>query len=70
MNPLLNAFSGSTSESLCLTLMHSLWQGGLWSLLVLVLMRNISTKCPHVRYLASLICLYGMVAGVCLTWRD
>ena len=68
MTILLDWLSGSLAESLCLALLHSLWQGAALSVLFLLVVRRIPDDRPQIRYAAALICLYGFLGGVCLTW--
>jgi beta-lactamase regulating signal transducer with metallopeptidase domain len=68
MTALLDWFSGPTAESLCLTLLHSLWQGAIWCGLLLVVLRRVSSDWPEVRYVVTLVSLYGLLLGACLTW--
>ncbi|HYW78251.1 MAG TPA: M56 family metallopeptidase, partial [Thermoguttaceae bacterium] len=60
--------SGSLAESLCLALLHSLWQGAAWGVLLLLVLRRIPDDRPRVRYVVALGCLYGLLGGACLTW--
>ena len=68
MTILLDWLSGSLAESLCLALLHSLWQGAALSALFLLVVRRIPDDRPQIRYAVSLVCLYGLLGGVCLTW--
>lgn len=68
MSVLLDWLTGPIAESLCLALVHSLWQGGAWCALLLVAFRAIRSDRPEVRYAVALTCLYGLLGGACLTW--
>ncbi len=68
MTALLDWFSGPSAESLCLALLHSLWQGAIWCALLLVVLRRVSSDRPKVRYVVTLVSLYGLLFGACLTW--
>lgn len=68
MTLILDWLSGPTAESLCFALLHSLWQGAAWCALLLFLLRRIPGARPQARYAVSLTCLYGLLAGACVTW--
>lgn len=68
MTALLDWIAGPTAESLCLALLHSLWQGAIWCVLLLVVLRRITSDRPQARYAVALTCLYGLLFGACLTW--
>jgi len=60
--------SGPLAESLFFALLHSLWQGAALAVLLLVILRCLPQDKPQVRYVATLLCFFGIMAGVCLTW--
>ncbi len=68
MTAMLDWLSGPAAESLCLTLLHSLWQGAAWCALLLVVLRCIRSDRPELRYAVVLTCLYGLLGGACVTW--
>jgi beta-lactamase regulating signal transducer with metallopeptidase domain len=68
MSVLLDWFTGPNAESLCLALLHSLWQGAAWCAVLLVALRCIRSDRPEVRYAVALTCMYGLLFGACLTW--
>lgn len=68
MTALLDWLAGPSAESLCLTLLHSLWQGALWCALLLLILRRIPSDRPDSRYAIALACMYGLLGGACLTW--
>lgn len=68
MTNLVEWLSGSLAESLCLALLHSLWQGAVWSGVLLVALWRIAKDRPRIRYAVALLCLYGLLGGVCLSW--
>lgn len=45
------------------TLFHSLWQGFIWVLALSLILRYVSRQKAQLRYLASLLCLFGLFAG-------
>lgn len=61
-------FSSPAANSLCWSLLHSLWQGAVWSLLLLLLLAVIPRSKPGIRYVISLSCLAGLALGVLVTW--
>ena len=68
MTSLLNWTSTASAESLCWSLLHSLWQGLFWSLLLGLLLLAIPRSRPTWRYSASLSCLIGLAVSVLVTW--
>ncbi|WP_373651862.1 M56 family metallopeptidase [Schlesneria sp. DSM 10557] len=60
-------FTGTWAQSLCWALLHSLWQGAVWSALLAVCLTMISRNRPQLRYAASLSCLAGLAVGVLVT---
>lgn len=60
--------SSSVADSLCWSLLHSLWQGMLWGLLLAFILAAMPRSKPGIRYAASLCCLVGLALGVIVTW--
>jgi len=60
--------SSSAADSLCWSLLHSLWQGALWSLLLALALALVPRSKPGIRYAASLCCLIGLALGVLVAW--
>ncbi len=59
---------GPTAESLCLALLHSLWQGAVWCVLLLGVLRRIPSDRCETRYAIALACLCGLLGGTSVTW--
>ncbi|WP_437193690.1 hypothetical protein [Planctomicrobium sp. SH527] len=68
MTSLMIWFSSPAAGSLYWSLLHSLWQGMLWSLVLAIVLTLIPRSKPNLRYSASLGCLIGMALGVLVTW--
>lgn len=68
MTPTLAWFSGTSAQSLCWALVHSLWQGLIWSLLLALYLSLVPRTKPGLRYTAGVCCLAGLSLGVLVTW--
>jgi beta-lactamase regulating signal transducer with metallopeptidase domain len=68
MTSVLEWLTGPMAESLCVTLLHSLWQGVAWCMLLGLVLRRVRNDRPQVRYIVALMCLYGLLGSACLTW--
>ena len=68
MNPMLAWFTNASAQSLCWALVHSLWQGLIWCLLLALCLSLVPRCKPGLRYTASLCCLVGLALGVLVTW--
>jgi beta-lactamase regulating signal transducer with metallopeptidase domain len=68
MNAIFDWLAGPDAQTLCMTLLHTLWQGLAWCVLLLVVLRSLADNRPRARYAVSLVCLYGLLFGACLTW--
>ena len=68
MTPMLAWFTESSAQSFCWALLHSLWQGVIWCLLLALCLSLVPRNKPGLRYSASLLCLAGVALSVLATW--
>ncbi len=68
MNTVWTSLQSTTVELLVLTLLNSLWQGAIWLLMLMLVLRTIPARRVDLRYALAVGSLLGIVVTLLVTW--